>query len=594
MNAAHKEISFNPLRAAELYQAQNYPALSNYFLEILQFLEKQAWSELNAERSRFVNIFMKHFLFFFSQEDYVLGDEEGECFIRANSLISNLAAMSVFKTTDVWLELIRNQQANFVKVLALLNARCTSRFEIAPFFEAHPKFATLWYTKYFDLFYGGTPTKTIYENALRHVAGADSRWEYSGPDMSNFYFFPTYFAMDQEAGLKKLYHGLVKPIMAQAKITNKPNPKSIAIVTAGWVRTSAVYKSLAPYVEALRHDYDLTLVILGNYGGSDNFDKSWFKTIKNISISGKEFKLQDILENDFSLVYYPDIGMRNEDRHLANIRIAPIQVMGYGHPASTHGSEIDYFVGGQETESLRDAQKNYSERLVAIPGLGAFAVLPEKRFKATRQEQSDRIIINCPWYAHKCTYPHLLTLGRIASKAKKKVLFRFFVGQGLSFHNQTIPFAQEVASVVGEGHTEIIELRPYDEYQRLMSEGAFSLDSAPFGGYNTIVDSLAVGKPSVTLEGRHAPGRLAAAAMRRVGMNELVAKTPSEYVSIVLKLIDDDAYREDVVRRLAEVDLDASLCRKGEGEAFKRAIDFLIANHARLKAEGSREPIFID
>jgi hypothetical protein len=382
--------------------------------------------------------------------------------------------------------------------------------------------------------------------------------------------------------------------MAQARVKNTPNPKSIAIVTAGWTRTSAVYKSLAPYVEALRHDYDLTLVRLGNYAGSDNFDKSWFKAIKSVSIAGDQFQLQEILENDFSLVYYPDIGMRNEDRHLANVRIAPIQVMGYGHPVSTHGAEIDYFVGGREVELLQDAQKNYSERLVVIPGLGAFPVLPERRLQANRHENEGSLVINCPWYAHKCAYPHLLILGRIAAKAKRNVLFRFFVGQGLSFHNHAIPFAREIASVVGEAHVEVVELRPYPEYQSLMSEGAFTLDSWPFGGYNTIVDSLATGRPVVALEGRKAPNRLASAILRRVGLDELVAKTPSEYVALSLRLIDDDAYRVEMTDRLAEIDLEAALCRNEETVAFKRAIDFLIENHERLKAEGSRQPILTD
>ena len=587
-----KRITFDSRHANGLYASGNYDELSDYFLNALDSLHKLAWDVPTQEQIRFVDIFLKTFFHLFTQENYLLNDISGERFIRNNTLISNLAAISSFVNTDPWLELIRHQQANFVKILTLLNARCKSRFKIAPFFTAHPKFATLWYTEYFELFHGGTPTKTIYENALRHVAEADPRWEYSGPSMSGFYFFPTYFAIDQEARLKKLFHDLVKPIMDKAKIKNNPNPRSIAIVTARWTKTSAVYKVLSPFVESLRHDFDLTLVRVGNYGGADNFDKSWFKAIKNIGISGSEFNLGDILENDFSLAYFPDIGMQADDRHLCNIRIAPIQVMGYGHPASTHGSEIDYIVGGQEVELLEDAQKNYSERLVTVPGIGAYPILPDISQIPAPAAQSGPMIIGCSWAAHKCTYPHLLTLARIAEKAKQPVRFRIFCAHFVYQHNALPAFRRDMVSVLGDA-VEVIPALPYDEYLRLLSEGAFSLDSWPFGGYNTIVDSLAVGKPVVTLEGHHAPNRIAAAALRRVGLEELVAKTPAEFASISLKLINDDSYRDELIGRLAGVDLDETLCRKGEADAFKRAIEYLIENHRQLKAEGSRQPIVI-
>ncbi|MDP2401092.1 MAG: hypothetical protein Q8M66_03865, partial [Actinomycetota bacterium] len=302
------EIVFNARKINELYVSNDYEELSEYFLNVLASLQKQAWNEQNAERSRFVNLFLKSFLYFFTQEDYQLSDEAGTRFIRFNTLIGNLAGMSVFETTDSHLELLRKQSANFVKILTLLNARSQAKFETAQFFKAQPKFATLWYTEYFGQFYGGTPTKTMYDNARRHVSSLGLRWEYADPNMSNFYFFPSYFAIEQEARLKNLYHRLVKPIMARAKIKNSPNQKSIAIVSASWVRTSAVYKSLAPYVEALRHDYDLTLVRLGSAPNRDDFDDTWFKQVKNVAIVGDQFQLNEILENDFALAYFPDIG----------------------------------------------------------------------------------------------------------------------------------------------------------------------------------------------------------------------------------------------------------------------------------------------
>ena len=44
---------------------------------------------------------------------------------------------------------------------------------------------------------------------------------------------------------------------------------------------------------------------------------------------------------------------------LCNLRLAPVQVTSYGHPASTHGGLVDYVIGGEEVElwEAKHAQK---------------------------------------------------------------------------------------------------------------------------------------------------------------------------------------------------------------------------------------------
>src|SRR2546429_306824 len=71
-----------------------------------------------------------------------------------------------------------------------------------------------------------------------------------------------------------------------------------------------------------------------------------------------------------TVVYYPDIGMTPQSILLANLRLAPIQIMSLGHPVSTWGSEIDYFISGADVEPPNYPERNYSERLVLLPGCG--------------------------------------------------------------------------------------------------------------------------------------------------------------------------------------------------------------------------------
>lgn len=587
--------AFSCSRAMSMYQAGHATDLSEYFLDFLEGSKNRVWRKLSPGHGQRIADFLKTFLYIFTQEDYVVSDVHGVRFINCNPVIANLAAMSPFRTTDPWLEVLRPQTANFVKILTLLNARCSAKFSVDSLFSTNPDWASYWFVNYFMLFFGGTPTRLMWENGVKQVEYGAPHLKYIGPLTGDLYFFPSYFAVEQESKLKRVFHSLAAPIMGRTVMKSRPNRKSIAIVSGRWNRTTAVFTSLAPLVGSLRGEYDLTLVRLGNRGADQDIaHPEWFGKIRNVAIEDLTFSLSEILENDFGLAYFPDIGMRVEDRHLCNLRMAPIQVMGYGHPVSTHEAEIDYFIGGQEVELLEDAEKNYSERLVTIPGLGVIPVFPESpRVTAQHLPSSEPFIINCPWAAHKCTFTHLQTLRRLADESTKPVRFRFFAGPGLINHNQYISFCDELEREIGCNRVEVVDLRPYAEYQRLMSEGMFALDSFPFGGFNSVIDSLWLGKPVVVLEGVRAFNRFGAATLRRIGLPELVAATPEEYIAIAARLINDQSWLADLSRRVMASDLEASLVRSNEIGAFKRAIDFIISNHAKLKSDGSRKPIHI-
>ena len=594
MTSNFTEINFDARRAMQLYVAGEHDALSAYLLDILGKLKELRWPVMTPAVQRFVNAFVTSFGALFTQQDYVLSDQDAIRFISFNPDIANLVALSPMATTDQWLEILRDQKANFAKILTLLNARCGSTFAVEDIYSAERSAASTWYQVYFELFHTGMPTKVMWDNARRHLEQADSRAVYVGPLTGHEYFFLSYIDFVHEARLKQVYHRLVKPVMAGIKVVNRPNPRSIAIVTGRWTRTSAVYKSLAPFVEALKDRFDLTLVNLrGPYHYGLDFDKSWFKSIRTVSRAGANLDASEILDNDFACAYFPDVGMLPEDRHLCNLRFAPIQAMGYGHPVSTHGAEIDYVIGGLEVERIEEAAENYSERLVLIPGLGAFPVLPPEVIPGAAPPVGGRLVINCPWSGYKCNYPHLLRLRRIAEQTGIPVVFRFFVGQTLTMRNQQIIFFKALEDTVGKDRIEVIEEKPYPIYQQLLREGALSLDSHAFGGYNTVVDCIALGQPVVTLQGNQAANRLASAVLRRVGLKELVATNEEEYVSIASRLILDAPYRARLRERLAKIVLREVLCRAEEPQAFRRAIEFLIRNHARLQAEGSRDPIVV-
>jgi hypothetical protein len=194
----------------------------------------------------------------------------------------------------------------------------------------------------------------------------------------------------------------------------------------------------------------------------------------------------------------------------------------------------------------------------------------------------------------KINYPLLLILRDVIRRAGRKVVFQMFPGTGVARLSAFMPFCRDMESVLGKEHVRVVPCCARQEYMAKMATADLSADSYPFGGYNTIVDSLYLGKPIVTREGAKFYNRAAAALLRKLGLGELVVTTAEEYAQRLLALIRDDAAREDVCNRIRSIDLRERIFDSRQPEHFRKAIDFLIANHERLQAEGATGPICIE
>jgi protein O-GlcNAc transferase len=72
------------------------------------------------------------------------------------------------------------------------------------------------------------------------------------------------------------------------------------------------------------------------------------------------------------------------------------------------------------------------------------------------------------------------------------------------------------------------------------------LDTIGFSGYNTAVQAIECGLPLVTREGRFLRGRLASGVLRRMGLQELIAQTKTDYVNLVVRLATDHDYQAHI------------------------------------------------
>jgi predicted O-linked N-acetylglucosamine transferase (SPINDLY family) len=104
--------------------------------------------------------------------------------------------------------------------------------------------------------------------------------------------------------------------------------------------------------------------------------------------------------------------------------------------------------------------------------------------------------------------------------------------------------AAEIVALFGKSGVpaERIECVPYrrDPPHGLQFAGVdIALDHYPYNGVTTTCESLYVGVPVISLHGRNCVSRSGLSLLSSLGLSELVASTPEQYVGIALALAGD-------------------------------------------------------
>ncbi len=89
---------------------------------------------------------------------------------------------------------------------------------------------------------------------------------------------------------------------------------------------------------------------------------------------------------------------------------------------------------------------------------------------------------------------------------------------------------------VARNRFEFMPRIPYRDYLASITTVDIALDPFPYNGGTTTLDTLVMGVPLVTLAGDHSIARGGVSLLSNLGLTELIAATPQEYVDIVRRL----------------------------------------------------------
>ena len=253
---------------------------------------------------------------------------------------------------------------------------------------------------------------------------------------------------------------------------------------------------------------------------------------------------------------YPELGMNAPTFALAALRLAPVQCAAWGHPVTAGHATIDAYFTCAAMEP-DDGARHYTERLLALPGIGTEyerPVVPEGATRARFGLPEGVPVFLCPQSLFKI-HPDTDALFARVLAAVPAARLVVFEGRHPALTSKYRARLAGAFARAGAGGVERLLMLPqcgHDDYLRINAVCDAMLDTLRWSGGNTSLDALAAGLPIVTLPGRFMRGRQSAGMLRMSGLDDLVARDDEDYVRIAMRLGIDDEFSPGLEKRTRE------------------------------------------
>jgi len=235
-----------------------------------------------------------------------------------------------------------------------------------------------------------------------------------------------------------------------------------------------------------------------------------------------------------------DLALHTADNRLLVFarKPAPVQVTFAGYPGSTGLSTIDYRLSDPYLDPPDMDESVYSERTIRLPDsfwcydpLDA-AAIPVNSLPA---QHSGVVTFGCLNKFFKLNEVVLALWARVLRQVENSRLL-LLAPPGSPRQRTLDRLSQEGITA---SRVEFALRQPRMEYMKLYHRIDLGLDSFPYNGHTTSLDSFWMGVPVVTLVGQTAVWRAGWCQLSNLGLTELAAHTPEQFVQIAVELAKD-------------------------------------------------------
>ncbi|MFM0752778.1 glycosyl transferase family 1 [Paraburkholderia strydomiana] len=404
--------------------------------------------------------------------------------------------------------------------------------------------------------------------------------------LHNAYMFCSYAETPRRHEIKRDINVLVRRKLTQLGLTdltapprkaNAANPKTpknakhrkkpLMMVVLEWFGGAhSIYRTHSRTIEAARKHFEV--VGFGFGYAIDDIGRAVFDRF--IELQDPEYigeclrTIRDFAEREKpDVLYMPSVGMFVVTVFMSNLRVAPLQIAGLGHPATTHSDKIDYV--SVEEDYVGDPAC-FSERLMKLPKDGQpyrpSVALPEISARIPPARETLEVVITAS--AMKLNPGFLAACREIGARAATPVEFHFMSGvpAGLALDQMREVIGRAVPGAV------VHEFCQYADYLERVNRSDLFLSPFPFGNTNGIVDALTLGLPGVCKRGPEVFERIDGALFERVGMPPwTTADNVEGYIAAAVRMIDGHDERTALRQRLIDTRA-VERCFEGRPEAF--------------------------
>ena len=373
------------------------------------------------------------------------------------------------------------------------------------------------------------------------------------------YMHCSYDIAENKHWVKKALNQVIRRHLLQGEWTDRDvtklgerNGKPVMVVLLEHFHSShSIYRTHSTSMIAARERFHL--IGVGNEAvdaaGQAVFDE--FHLLKGDNIFSKLNELKEICEkNGAAVLYMPSIGMDLTTIFASNTRLAPVQVIALGHPATTHSDFIEYVI---VEDDYVGSEKCFSEQLLRLPK-DALPYVPSalapQHVEYRLRENPEVVNIGIASTTMKLNPYFLSALKAIRDRANVKVHFHFALGQSMGV---THPYIERfIKSYLGSDATAHPHA-PYDQYLRILHNCDMMVNPFPFGNTNGIIDMVTLGLVGVCKTGAEVHEHIDEGLFKRLGLPEwLIANTVDEYIERAIRLAENHQERLELRRHIIE------------------------------------------
>lgn len=408
----------------------------------------------------------------------------------------------------------------------------------------------------------------------------------------NAWMYSSYATEPAKHSIKKSLNVLLRNLISAGNIVPRPvthtikKRPTIFVIHERFTSYHAMFRCYAPYLMSLKKNFRLIALCESQHideGADDIFDEV-------IKLDDGQKKISELValvqSHEPDMVYYPSLGMSHWTVMLAQLRLAPVQIMTHGHPATSMSPEIDYVY---VCDLDGDLAALHSERILVGSEYGTFAPyagsaeLP-KLIEASSREV--RVAVNSK--VMKLSHRLLDICTKLSENAAVPVRFSFFPGERGLFYDGLAPAIRaQVPDATIEPYMD------YEEFLTKMCRCDLALAAFPFGNTNSTVDTCLLGLPTVVHFGPESPAQTDRMVLKTAGFPDwLVAHSDEEYYEKALTLINDVNRRSQLTAGITREKVRARLYDLEEcdraSDPFADMFWYAYNNHASIQSSDQR------